>query len=239
VSFTGAVHLGPMDTPWGTSQQSIPPAQHWSPQQVSLAGHGWPAHGGSPQVPALQKGLFPWHFFPHVPQLWMSFISLTHAPSQQVSPAPHPGEHVFPPLLDEVLVVLELEVVLAVPELEVVLAVPVELVLVPELVVVPELLVVVGLPLAVEPPVLPEVVLFAPPAPPVLKSTVALPPQPTRPTSATTVMPASKGLFMRARRCKRRARALTARTNPTGTGSAPCTRRPQRCPSRSGRCGSG
>jgi hypothetical protein len=106
VPFSGAVHVGPVNTPEGTSQQSIPGMQHCVPQQNSLAGHTPPAHGGAPQWPPLQYGCAPPHVTPHPPQLRMSLPSFTQPPLQHSRPGPQAGEHV-PPLLDELAVVDE------------------------------------------------------------------------------------------------------------------------------------
>jgi hypothetical protein len=100
VPLTGAVHFGPTNTPSGTSQQSIPAAQHSVSQQNSLAGQATPSQGGAPHVPWSQYGWLPEHVLPHAPQLRTSSSSFTHAPLQQENPGPHAGEHVPPPVLE-------------------------------------------------------------------------------------------------------------------------------------------
>jgi hypothetical protein len=100
VPLSGAVHFAPEEGPGpGTSQQSIPPAQHSAPQQNSAPLQTIaPLHGGSWQTPLPQNGLSPRQVVVHPPQLWMSFWRLAQTPPQQVNPASHVGGQAMPPV---------------------------------------------------------------------------------------------------------------------------------------------
>ena len=100
VPFSGAVHFAPDVGPGpGTSQQSVPAAQHSAPQQNSEPLHTIaPAQGGSWQTPLPQNGLSPRHVLPQTPQLWMSFCKLTQPPPQHVKPASQAGGQATPPV---------------------------------------------------------------------------------------------------------------------------------------------
>jgi hypothetical protein len=177
--------LGPIDGPatW-TLQQSMPGMQHSTLQQNSPAAQAicmLQTASGSVQIPLSQNGWAPVHCLPHVPQLLMSFCSLTQVLLQHAVPAMQSLVHVVPLELDE----------LAAVEVDVVLPVEVDAVPAVELDVVPA-----PAPLALVPvetcAPLPAVA-WSPPAP--------LDPLPTvlpQPKSASTVpIVAKKGRFMR------------------------------------------
>jgi hypothetical protein len=100
VPFSGAVHFAPEEGPGpGTSQQSVPPAQHSAPQQNSAPLQTIaPLHGGSWQTPLPQNGLSPRQVVVQPPQLWMSFWRLAQTPPQHVKPASHVGGQAMPPV---------------------------------------------------------------------------------------------------------------------------------------------
>jgi hypothetical protein len=103
-----------VNTPLGTSQQSVPGMQHCVPQQNSLEGQATPWHGGFEHVPLSQYGFVPPHLMPQPPQLRMSLFSYTHAPLQHVSPSPHGIGQMLPLLLDALVVVVVLLALLVV-----------------------------------------------------------------------------------------------------------------------------
>jgi prolipoprotein diacylglyceryltransferase len=150
----------------GTWQQISPALQHSVLQQNWLDEQAGPPplHGGTPQVPTLQKGCVPSHFLPHDPQFLMSFCRFTQAPSQHPNPGMLQAAEVQVP--PELLVLVD-ELVLDEPVLVDELLVE-EAELVDELEVLPDP-VVVGWVLVVVP---------WPPAPPV--PTVKSLPQPAR-----------------------------------------------------------
>jgi hypothetical protein len=169
----GCWHPVMMVTGPGTRQQISPALQHSMAQQNWLDVQAGPplSHGGSPQVPMLQKGCAPPHVLPHVPQFLMSLFRFTQALPQH----PNPG------MLQVAAVQVPPELLVLVDEL-----VLVDALLVDEPVLVDELEVLAG-------PLVVDAVLVVPwpPAPPVPAAKLAL-----QPTMAMVPSPKAKNVLM-------------------------------------------